>query len=142
MSSVDGVRFLYAASDKIITRPCGPCNYEGNEVEAVKFCDDCKELLCRNCADSHKKYKQFRNHKLVPVAQVPKHDATAFTPSIVICDCNQNLEVSEYCENHSDVVCKTCTSIKHGKCKTQAISKKLFSNEKAKLSSIMRRQMQ
>ena len=137
MSSVDGARSIYVASDEIITRPCGPCNYEGNEVEAVKFCDDCKELLCRNCADYHKKYKQLRNHKLVPVAQVPKHEATALRPSIVICDCNQNLEVTEYCEDHGDVVCQTCTSTKHRKCKTQTLTKKRFSDEKAKLSSIM-----
>ena len=73
------------------------------------------------------------------MAQVPKHEATAFTSSIVICDCNQNLEVTEYCEDHGDVVCQTCTSTKHRKCKTQAITKKRFSDEKAKLSSIMQK---
>ena len=139
MSSVDGARFPYVASDKIITRPCGPCNYEGNEVEAVKFCDDCKELLCRNCAYYHKKYKQFRNHKFVPVAQVPKHEAIGSTPCIVICDCNQNLEVTEYCDDHSDAVCQTCTFTKHRKCKTEAITEKRFSGEKAKLSSVMQK---
>ena len=139
MSSFDGARSTQGASDEIITHPCGPCNYEGNEIEAAKFCDDCKELLCRNCADSHKKYKQFRNHKLVPVAQLPKHEATGPTPSIVICDCNQNLEVTEYCEDHSDVVCQTCASTKHRKCKTQALTKKCFGDEKEKLSSIMQK---
>ena len=62
MSSVDGARSTYIASEEIITRPCGPCNYEGNAAEAATFCNDCKELLCRNCADSHKKYKRLRNH--------------------------------------------------------------------------------
>ena len=135
MSSVDGAR---SAQDEIIIRHCGPCNYEGTEIEAEMFCDDCKELLCRNCADSHKKYKQFRNHTVVPVAQAPKDEATGYTPSIVICDCNQNLEGTEYCEYHCDVVCQTCASTKHQNCKTQAISQR-FGDEKAKLSSVMQK---
>ena len=135
MSSVDGARSTQGTSDEIIIRHCGPCNYEGTEVEAEMFCDDCNELLCWKCADYHKKYKQFRNHTTVPVAQAPKDEATGYTPSIVICDCNQNLEVTEYCEDHCDVVCQTCASTKHQNCKTQAISQR-FVDEKAKIDSV------
>ena len=124
MSAVDGSRSIHGSSEEPQTHACGPCNYEGSESEAAKFCDNCKEFLCKNCADSHKNYKKFRNHKLLPATNETIVGTAGDVSCIVLCDCNLSQEVTNYCEDHKEVICNTCKCIKHRKCKNMLIGDK------------------
>lgn len=137
MSSVDGAQFVLATSDETFTDICGPCYYSGTEKEAIQFCDSCQDLLCRSCSATHKGHKSFRNHNLVPVEQRRSKTAAKKSEScIILCDCNQNMFVAVYCNDHDDVVCQGCKTIKHRKCKTVSISDKSASFAVNEFSSI------
>ena len=124
MASVDGSRSIHGSSAEPLTEACGPCNYEGSETEAAQFCDDCKEFLCQNCADIHKRYKKLRNHKLLPMTHVITVETAGDVSCIVLCDCVLGQGVTSYCEDHREVICNTCKSTKHRKCKTVLIDDK------------------
>ena len=139
MSSVGGARSLLGASDETYDNLCDPCNYEGSKVEAVKFCSDCKEWLCLKCTDSHKKFKASRNHKILSVAQVPRKAVGASKSCIVLCENCQNVEVTDYCEQHNTVICQACRSVKHRKCNPKSVSEKGQSYDRNKFDFIVKR---
>ena len=139
MSSVGGARSLLGASDETYDIVCDPCNYEGSKVEAVKFCSDCKEWLCLKCTDSHKKFKASRNHKILLVAQVPRQTVGASKSCKVLCESCQNVEVTNYCEQHNAVICQACRSVKHRNCNSESIIKKGQSYDKRKLDLVARK---
>ena len=130
MSIVDGAKSLQNTSDESVLKSCDPCKYGGIEVEATKYCDDCKESLCRTCTESHKRFKISRNHKLLSVEHIPSHTGKDHIACSVLCECCQTLEVTDYCENHHVVVCQHCTSVKHRKCKIDLIKDKSLTYNK------------
>ena len=139
MSSVGGARSLLGASDETYDNVCDPCNYEGSKVEAVKVCSDCKEWLCHKCTDSHKKFKASRNHKILSVAQVPRKAVGASKSCIVLCENCQNVEVTDYCEQHNIVICQACRSVKHRQCYPKSVSEKGHSYDRNKFDFIVKR---
>ena len=137
MSSIDGSRYIHGSSDE--PHACGPCNYEGSESEAAKFCDDCKEFLCQNCADTHKKYKKLKNHKLLPTTDVTTVETTGNVSFIVLCDCSLSQGVTDYCEDHKKVICNTCKSTEHRKCKSVLIDDKSRSYDTSSLFKLVQK---
>ena len=139
MSSVGGARSLLGASDETYDNLCDPCNYGGSKVEAIHFCSNCKEWLCLKCTDSHKKFKASRNHKILSVAQVPRKAVGASKSCIVLCENCQNVEVTDYCEQHNIVICQACRSVKHRKCNPKSVSEKGQSYDRNKFDFIVKR---
>lgn len=133
MSSVDGSRSVQYASDEVFENMCSPCHYSGAVKEATHFCEDCKERLCQGCTDSHKGLRMSRNHKLVVLKSVMPQSGTACN---IFCSCSMNLEVTVYCEDHADVICLSCKTLTHGKCKTVLITQKCASYTPTKLTSV------
>ena len=139
MASVDGSRSLQCASDESILKLCDPCNYEGTEAESSHFCDNCKEFLCRTCTAEHKKFKNSRNHTVMPVSQVSPEVVIGHTPCTVLCECSRNTEVTEYCENHNVVLCQACKSTKHRTCKTESVTRKSIAYDKTKINATVQK---
>ena len=136
MASVYGFRSLQCASDESVLRLCDACNYEETEAESSHFCDNCKEFLCQTCTAAHKKFKTSRNHTLLPVSQVsPEAVIGGHIPCTVLCECNRNTAVTEYCENHNVVFCQTCKSTKHRRCKTESVTKKSIAYDKTEINA-------
>ena len=137
MTSVDGARSVTAASDEHFESECGPCKYDGENKEGINYCINCEEFLCLACTHSHRKFKNSRHHVILPAKDVSKSVIKSEKGHhIVMCTCDQNLETSTYCEDHDEVVCKTCKTIKHRKCKTCFISEKSASFDIAKLDTV------
>ncbi|WAR20721.1 hypothetical protein MAR_014695, partial [Mya arenaria] len=51
---------------------CEPCQEDGVENPAVKWCTDCEDHLCKTCVEHHQKAKPSRNHVLVTSDEIPK----------------------------------------------------------------------
>lgn len=51
------------ASGKYI--PCGPCTFDDVTKDAERWCTDCKEGLCEECENVHRKSKASRTHKVI-----------------------------------------------------------------------------
>ena len=139
MSSVDGSRSIHGSSDEPLTHACGPCNYDGSEKEAAKFCDDCKEFLCKNCAESHKKYKKFRNHKLLLTTDETIVQTAGDESCIILCVCSLSQGVTYYCEDHKKVICSTCKFTKHRKCEIVSIVDKSRSYDTTSLFKLVQK---
>ena len=135
MASVYGFRSLQCASDESVLRLCDACNYEDTEAESSHFCESCKEFLCQTCTAAHKKFKTSRNHTLLPVSQVSPEAVIGHIPCTVLCECNRNTAVTEYCENHNVVFCQTCKSTKHRRCKTESLTKKSIAYDKTEINA-------
>lgn len=125
MSSVDGSRSLQGASDALYDFVCGPCKADNVERESRHYCDDCSVYLCCQCQDFHRKLPLTTHHRIVSGNQLPATGSTRRTTGVVIyCACNKAQEVAFYCEEHKDVVCDACKTIKHHKCRTTRIHDK------------------
>lgn len=138
MSSVDGARAFQISSDVIISQTCDPCYYNGKQIEAINYCGKCDEYLCVDCRDNH---KEFRSHQIFSLKDAPSrpalHELTSDTS--VICSCDQNSEATFHCWEHEDVICETCKTLKHRKCKPVSIKKEDTSDAIYNLRSIMQR---
>ena len=78
-----------------------------------------------------------RNHEIAPVSKLQKKVLTKQAATCrVLCDCSQNSEVSVYCQDHDDVICQSCTIVKHRACKTVSIGKKCASYPKEKFAAV------
>ena len=140
MASVDGSRSMQAGSDEVLTHICDPCNYDGIERKAVRFCQDCQEKLCVSCTEIHKRFKSSRNHIVVTIEDIGSVErATSPVSKNIFCSCDQNLPVTYFCESHDDVICKTCRTVKHRKCESVELLKKTTGYTTAKIDNILKR---
>ncbi|XP_065886761.1 E3 ubiquitin-protein ligase TRIM71-like [Dysidea avara] len=85
-----------------VTMKCGKCE---EDAPAITWCLDCEEALCRDCNEFHRKWKDFKSHKTVPISEFLQNPKQAVaTP-----------EKEEFCKTHTkqtlDLYCKTCSSL-------------------------------
>ena len=138
MASVDGSKSWLRASDEIYDMVCGPCKTDNVNKEAKHYCEQCQEYLCDACQGAHRKLKATKSHNILSGRHMPK--ASGVTPRpvcSVYCSCNQNREVVVYCEDHNDVICDSCATVKHRRCKTFSVQDKSRSYPTKKLDSII-----
>ena len=138
MASVDGSRSWSGASDETYDIVCGPCKTDNVNKEAKHYCEQCQEYLCNVCQDSHRKLKATKNHNILSGHHMPtSSDVTQRPACSVSCSCSQNREVVVYCEDHDDVICDSCATVKHRRCKTFSVQEKSRSYPPMKLDSII-----
>ena len=139
MDSVDGSHFLQGASDEAFAYKCSPCKSEDKTKEANHYCYTCSECLCDDCCSYHRKFKEMRDHKTVSVTEMQKHGSTkqSKVPGDK-CGCSLN-SVEIYCEDHDDVICGACNTVKHRKCKTIAIRNKCTNFRDYQMGSVLKK---
>ena len=138
MASVDGSRSYLVGSDQVLQHTCGPCKDDGEENEATYFCEVCSVYLCAHCRDDHKRFKATKNHSVVSAHSVSRQGSTAVKGAFaILCGCDQKRAVELFCENHAEVMCSACGTIKHRNCKICPIKDKVPKDTKEKLKEIM-----
>ena len=139
MASVDGSKSIQGASDEMFDITCGPCKEDNVEKGANQYCVDCGVYLCNQCKDVHRKLPLSKNHKVVLGSQNLAAISLVSQGSglALHCGCNTNKEVEFYCENHEDVTCSPCRSIKHHKCKTVSVQEKSSSYTTQMLNAVL-----
>ena len=138
MASVDGSKSWLGASDETFDIVCGPCKTENVNKEAKHYCEQCQEHLCDACQGAHRILKATKNHSILSGRHMPKASGVTPRPACsVYCSCNQNREVVVYCEDHDDVICDSCSTVKHRRCKTFSIRNKSRSYATKKFDSII-----
>ena len=138
MASVGGSKPWHGASDEIYDIVCGPCKTDNVNKEAKHYCEQCQEHLCDSCQDTHRKLKATKNHNILSGRHMPtSSDVTQRPACSVSCSCSQNQEVAVYCEDHDDVICDSCATVKHRRCKTFSVQDKSRSYPTKKLDSII-----
>ena len=138
MASVDGSKSWLGASDEIYDMVCGPCKTENLNKEAKYYCEQCQEHLCDACQGTHSKLKATKTHSVLSGSHMPKASGVTPRPACsVSCSCNQNREVVLYCEDHDDVICDSCATIKHRRCNSFSIQNKSRSYTTKKIELII-----
>ena len=138
MASVDGSRSWLGASDEAYDIVCGPCKTDNVNKEAKHYCEQCQEHLCDCCQDTHRKLKATKNHSIFSGHHMPTSSDVSQRPACsVSCSCSQNREVVVYCEDHDDVICDSCATVKHRRCKTFSVQDKSRSYPTKKLDFII-----
>jgi hypothetical protein len=49
---------------------CGPCSKKTKRLAAEKYCWDCEEKLCTECAEWHLRWKAFESHHVIDLSSV------------------------------------------------------------------------
>ncbi|KAL3891384.1 hypothetical protein ACJMK2_003646 [Sinanodonta woodiana] len=96
---------------------CDACNSEGTTAPAEGFCLVCKESMCRNCLQVHRKLKMLKDHNIISVEELACNPenvlklAEGFT-----CSEHQGEDIKYYCKDHKVPCCGTCFFRGHNKC--------------------------
>ncbi|XP_053406619.1 gastrula zinc finger protein XlCGF46.1-like [Mercenaria mercenaria] len=92
------------SSDEI--KECDPCLISDKSSPAGKYCSECEENLCEDCARNHSKRKATSSHKLILIQET--HSDT-----YLLCNpCTDNEKVSKavsFCDMCEEYLCNTCT---------------------------------
>ncbi|XP_061174013.1 E3 ubiquitin-protein ligase Midline-1-like [Saccostrea echinata] len=95
---------------------CNPCNREGEENEASRWCQECAEALCEDCLKYHKKIKSTLHHETVPIGE----NFTTLVPSqrfnMDICEIHEGRKIDMFCKCHFTPCCVLCATKEHGSC--------------------------
>lgn len=86
-------------------KKCEPCSNQDKYIDALMFCEDCEELLCKDCSAVHSSQKLTKLHKLLTVDQFV---------STVFCEpCRQrelNVQAVKACKICEEKLCEKCVT--------------------------------
>lgn len=99
---------------------CEPCKERGKIAIPKLFCSKCSELLCTECAHSHKSMKFARNHTILVLDKM----VCAVNKSI-FCHKHQSKTLTMYCVNHRITCCTTCRLVDHTNCNIKSARKSM-----------------
>ena len=140
MVSVDGAKSLEGDSDEMREFICWPCKKDSVEKEAKHYCNECQEYLCNPCKDYHGKLTVTQNHKILSGDEMAKlWTEKQRQVCNVKCSCNLNKTVESFCEEHNDIICSSCESVKHRKCTTRPIQDKSAGYISTSLDSVLKK---
>lgn len=92
---------------------CKPCDRDGLSSVAIRFCHDCREPLCQNCSDTHRKPLPSRNHKIKELDCDIKDE---------VCSKHAGDKTDIYCFVHEKLICAYCCYEMHKECNTERLS--------------------
>ncbi|CAG2224333.1 unnamed protein product [Mytilus edulis] len=94
------------------SQKCGPCYRVDKLASAVKFCTDCEDPLCADCAIMHKAIKSLALHHLTD-EDVQTDKAFSIRRN---CSDHPDMGLEFYCSNHEKLCCRTCSVNTHRTC--------------------------
>ena len=82
---------------------------------AIKFCQQCKIMMCEKCVETHQMWGGFRDHNIIDIGDVKVDTITALTPAkkVLYCSKHSDEKLKIYCETCSEVICSDCTVRQH-----------------------------
>ena len=94
---------------------CDPCSEKNKRLVAEKYCLDCEEKLCTECAEWHLRCKAFKSHHVIDLSSV----GSRIPPSSKInCEIHTDVQIDHFCSQHDVVCCRACLSDRHRSCES------------------------
>ena len=94
---------------------CGPCSEKNKRLAAEKYCWDCEEKLCTECAEGHLRWKAFRSHHVIDLSSVGSRIPSS---SKINCEIHTDVQIDHFCSQHDVVCCRACLSDSHRSCES------------------------
>ena len=111
---------------------CDPCSEKNKRLVAEKYCSDCEEKLCTECAEWHLWCKVFRSHHVIDLSSV----GSRIPPSSKInCEIHTDVQIDYFCSQHDVVCCRACLSDSHRSC--ESVLPLDFASKDVKISSLL-----
>ena len=110
---------------------CENCKYS----IAIKFCQQCKIMMCEKCTETHQMWGGFKDHQIIDIDDV---NADTLTPvkKILRCTKHNDKKLKIYCETCSELICTDCTIRLH-KMHDYDLIKDVFPKHKEELVSTL-----
>ena len=94
---------------------CDPCSEKNKRLVAEKYCSDCEEKLCTECAEWHLRCNVFRSHHVIELPSV----GSRIPPSSKInCKIHTDVQIDYFCSQHDVVCCRACLPDIHRSCES------------------------
>ena len=94
---------------------CDPCSEKNKRLVAEKYCSDCEQMLCTECAEWHLRCKVFRSHHVI---DLPSMGSRIPPSSKINCEIHTDVQVDYFCSQHDVLCCRACLSDSHRSCET------------------------
>ncbi|XP_060582284.1 uncharacterized protein LOC132738709 [Ruditapes philippinarum] len=101
---------------------CQPCECEGDTIEAVAFCETCKEFICSPCLKVHRKLAISKNHVIKYKNEMPISGKMKKDPCTEMCSVHPTEIIKFYCEDHNYVRCGDCMVLSHKTCSVKLVN--------------------
>ena len=91
-------------------RSCEYCRFDGKKVFATSLCLDCQDNMCEECANSHRRTKVTRSHKVIPYVQVQlgRYDTDIREYQNQKCKKHDNTVYTMFCDRCEVMMCSEC----------------------------------
>ncbi|XP_063448468.1 E3 ubiquitin-protein ligase TRIM71-like [Mytilus trossulus] len=93
---------------------CDPCSEADRSLTATKYCSDCEERLCTDCAVSHCRLNAFKSHHVIDVLSIGTNTLISTKKN---CHVHSDMLSDYFCTDHEIVCCRACISNEHWVCK-------------------------
>lgn len=100
---------------------CWFCKNAGNFVDAVTFCDECKNALCATCTESHKTSEETKFHTLISIdeydARVESKQEVNANDHVIrkCCELYDAMDIGAmFCVDCDMLICADCHVTDHG----------------------------
>ncbi|XP_063448461.1 E3 ubiquitin-protein ligase TRIM45-like [Mytilus trossulus] len=93
---------------------CDPCSEADKSLTATRYCSDCEERLCTECAESHCRFKAFKSHHVIDLSSI---GSTILMSAKKHCNVHSEMLLDYYCTDHDIVCCRACISNEHRICR-------------------------
>jgi len=94
---------------------CAGCLRHNEENEAVAWCSNCSECVCKPCGRVHARFA-------IPHKVVPTKEAKKLSPSVLqlstICAIHSNQKIILFCNQHDQILSASCIAELHQNCKS------------------------
>lgn len=118
IDGLDDYKFSYRSENDQSSIQCQMCDKRG---VASSKCEDCQELMCKECHDYHKKHNKFKDHTVVIIdtqgnGTVLKDDACMQVATVENM-CQEHYKscrpIEKFCKSCSKPVCSICILGQH-----------------------------
>ncbi|KAL3886979.1 hypothetical protein ACJMK2_026935 [Sinanodonta woodiana] len=96
---------------------CDPCTSEKRSIIAMGLCVECREYLCEDCINSHKRVRAVKSHRVLSMHDISKHpDVITHLNVSSNCTIHTDKQIEYFCKDHKTVCCVKCSIIDHRSC--------------------------
>ncbi|XP_053387069.1 transcription intermediary factor 1-beta-like [Mercenaria mercenaria] len=96
---------------------CTPCENEGKNMEAVRYCEECFVYMCDSCVRGHNRFPLHTRHQLLDQSQFGKVAQTKLVSfPTKRCLKHPGEIINIYCGDHDVVCCSSCKVLEHSNC--------------------------
>ncbi|XP_063420294.1 uncharacterized protein LOC134705505 [Mytilus trossulus] len=93
---------------------CAGCQRYNENINAVYWCSDCTEPVCKPCGRVHE--RMYPPHNVLPMTDIKQLSSSLLTLS-KNCNNHPDQKIVLYCFQHDKVICGLCVPVSHQNCK-------------------------